>query len=89
MSERIVITNAELQQIESDAVRAPSKDGSIAGRVVDALIKLMSDTYGIDLGIETEDKANERAKREKILLKRDKNRNRGRGKQSNDSFDDF
>lgn len=89
MSDKIVITNAELQQIESSAVRAPSKDGSIAGRVVDALIKLMSDTYGIDLGIETEDKANERAKREAKLTNARGGSRKSIRKQPNDSFDDF
>lgn len=64
MSDRIVITNAELAAIEQSAVRAPSKDGAVAPRVIKALIKHMSDTYGIDLGIETEDQANARKAKE-------------------------
>lgn len=69
MSDRIVITAAELQTIEDKAVRSPSKDGTIAPRVVKQLIALVEDKYGIDLGIETEDMANEREKREAKLAK--------------------
>lgn len=89
MSDRITLTNRELKDIEDSAVRAPSKDGSIAERVVEALVKHMSDTYGIDLGIETENKANARAKREKILLKRDNRGKRGPDGEFDDGFDSF
>lgn len=60
---KLVITSGELDAIEKAAACYPSKDGRMSPRIICCFIKHMEDTYGIDLGIETEDMNNERSKR--------------------------
>ena len=93
MIEKIVVTKAELKSIEDAAARYPSKDGLITPRVIRCFIKFMETTYGIDLGIETEEMYEERekhAKKDTFRLLRKLGRNtKLDGKPSNDSDDDF
>lgn len=90
MSDRIVITQAELAQIELEAIKSPTKDGKVAPRVIKALIRHVEAVYGIDLGIETEDMQNERIKRQGSKgLQRRGHRDILAGESSDDGIDDF
>lgn len=85
--DRIVVSAAELQEIANKAVKRPNKDGQITPTVIRLFIELIQNSYGIDLGVETEEMKNEREAKEN-KRKRNGRTKLGR-KQSNRPADDF
>lgn len=90
MSDAIILTNQELAGIELAAMKRPTKDGSMAPRIVRCLLEHLSSVYGIDPGFITEDMANEESKRK---AKEDRQRSKRGGrlgrKTSRGLSDDF
>lgn len=87
---RIVVPNQELSAIELAAMKRPSKDGSMAPRIIRCFIEYVSATYGIDIGVDTEEMANERSKQEiKVDRKHALLSRKLARKSSGSDFDDF